>query len=170
MCCNLMAAHERDGLGRVEPNTKKATQSDASSGPNSTSMRSTTTRPIEQPTWSATMRRLRLVRPAHDRQNGGGGTSRSRRRTWGRALLHSGVHVVGSPRRASKRTKLASYLKPLITHAHASGPKLAACGVTCTIGRARFFFGAGPKTRSKPHFRVSERSRAPPTTNNRFVF
>ena len=53
------------------------------------------------------------------------------------------VHV-GSPR-ASKRTKLTSYLKPLTTHAHASGPGLVARGVTHTTGRARFFFRGRPQ-------------------------
>ena len=47
------------------------------------------------------------------------------------------VHV-GSPR-ASKRTKVTSYLKPRITHAHASGPELVARGVTHNRAGAIFF-------------------------------
>ena len=76
------------------------------------------------------------------------------------------VHV-GSPR-SSKRTKLTSYLNPPITNAPASGPELAAHGLAHPTGRTRFVFRGRPLNPfQKRHVRVSERSRAPPTTNNR---
>ena len=66
-------------------------------------------------------------------------------------------------------TKLTSYVKPPITRAHASGPGLVVLGVAPTNGRAHCFSGPAQKSRSRPHIRVSKRSRAPPTTNNLFL-
>ena len=82
------------------------------------------------------------------------------------AAAMPGVHV-RSPR-PGKRTKVTSYVKPPITRAHASGPGLVVLGVAHTNGRAHFFSGPAPKSRSRLHIRVSKRSRAPPTTNNQF--
>ena len=71
MCWNLMAARERGGLGRIEAKHQKGHAERASSELSSTSTRCTTARSILRPARSRRRVGLRLVRPAHDRQNRG---------------------------------------------------------------------------------------------------